>query len=91
MNVTINKPQIKYESLNDYEVIKRKNNVQERKNEIMEKLRKNFPNFSKSMLESICEEYTDIFGLESEKITCSNFYQQKLRVKDDTPVYIKNY
>ena len=43
------------------------------------------------MLDSMCEEYTDIFEFEKEKITCNNFYQQKLRVKDDTPVYIKNY
>ncbi|KAH8376522.1 hypothetical protein KR200_007314, partial [Drosophila serrata] len=39
----------------------------------------------------LCTRYTDIFGLETESITTNNFYKQKLRVKDDAPVYIKNY
>jgi len=33
----------------------------------------------------------DVFGLETESITTNNFYKQKLRLKDDEPIYIKNY
>ena len=29
--------------------------------------------------------------MESETITTNNFYEQKLKVKDNQPVYIKNY
>ena len=42
-------------------------------------------------LTNLCSEYSDIFGLESETITTNNFYEQKLKVKDTQPVYIKNY
>lgn len=40
---------------------------------------------------TLCSEYSDIFGLESEPITTNNFYKQQLRVKDTQPTYIKNY
>jgi len=51
----------------------------------------NFPSQFKSQLSSLCTKYSDIFGLETEPITTNNFYKQKLRLKDDEPVYVKNY
>lgn len=39
----------------------------------------------------LCEEYADIFALENDKMTINNFYEQKLRLNDDSPVYMKNY
>ena len=39
----------------------------------------------------MCLEFIDIFALESEKISTNNFYKQRLRLKDNQPVYIKNY
>jgi len=50
-----------------------------------------FPSLFKSDLTKLCTEYRDIFGLETENISANNFYKQKLRLKDKTPVYIKNY
>jgi len=33
----------------------------------------------------------NVFGLETESLSTNNFYKQKLRLKDEEPVYIKNY
>lgn len=37
----------------------------------------------------LCQEFADIFALDP--MTVNNFYTQKLRIKDETPVYTKNY
>lgn len=42
-------------------------------------------------LKELCKTYSDIFYVEGDKMTTNNFYQQKLRIKDDSPVYVKNY
>lgn len=52
---------------------------------------KNFPAFASKRLTKLCNEFADIFAFETDKITTYNFYKQKLRIKDDIPVYIKNY
>lgn len=39
----------------------------------------------------LLKKYSDIFALPSNKMTQNNFYEQKLRLKDDTPVHTKNY
>lgn len=58
---------------------------------VLSQLKKNFPKLFKLQLETLCRKYTDIFALESEPILVNNFYKQQLRLKDDEPVYIKNY
>lgn len=83
---------VKTENLSEYDIIeiastKEKN----RKKKIIAKLSKNFPEFVKEPLTELCKEFNDIFALETDKITVNNFYKQKLRISDDTPVYIKNY
>lgn len=57
----------------------------------MQKLQKNFPNHAFDELTNLCKNYLDVFALETDKISVNNFYKQKLRLKDDIPVYIKNY
>lgn len=44
-----------------------------------------------SDLYRLCEEFSDIFILENDKLTTNNFYSQKLNLTDNNPVYIKNY
>jgi len=78
-----------YESLFNYEVVK--TNLENREKSILSQLLKNFPPQFKSKLSSLCSQYNDIFGLETEPISTNNFYKQKLILKDDEPVYIKNY
>ena len=53
--------------------------------------KKNFLEQFKFTLLGICNEYRVIFGLEAETILINNFYEQKLRIKDEQPVSIKNY
>ena len=90
-NVTIDLPDIEYEPFENYETTSLPSDKPAHSSKIMEKLRKNFPKFASKALENLCNQYIDIFALESDKITTNNFYKQKLRVKDDNPIYIKNY
>jgi len=74
--------------LADYDIIKSNNNIN--KEEILQILNKNFPHQFKEIFNELCTKYTDIFGKESKSISTNNFYKQKIRMKDDEPVYIKN-
>lgn len=89
--VTIEESQISTEDINDYEIIPNKSYEHKRNTKILEILRKNFPKQFENTLTNLCTKFSDVFGLESEVITTNNFYEQKLRVKDKQPVYIKNY
>jgi len=81
---------IKSESLDDYDVYNANiENSAQRTSEVLKLLK--FPSLFKSDLTKLCTEYSDIFGLETETISANNFYKQKLRLNDKTPVYIKNY
>lgn len=35
--------------------------------------------------------YADVFALPNDRMTVNNFYEQKLRTRDEQPIYIKNY
>ena len=85
--VNVNK--LNYEPLANYDISEINNET--RTNNVMSKLTKNFPKLFHKELKELCCKYTDIFGLDTESITTNNFYKQKLRLKDDEPVYIKNY
>lgn len=89
-NVILSNLDVQTESLNDYEMIHMAKNDKNNK-EKLKKLSKNFPSFVKDNLNSLCSEFIDIFGLETEKISVNNFYKQKLKLNDKSPVYIKNY
>lgn len=39
----------------------------------------------------LCNEFSDIFSLQNDLLTCNNFYKQKIRLQNDIPTYIKNY
>lgn len=51
----------------------------------------NSPKHSHSKLLPLLNEFNDIFALPDDTMTQNNFYQQKLRLNDNTPVYTKNY
>lgn len=63
----------------------------ERARKIFNYFSKNTPNHAQNDLFELCAEYTDIYALPDDKMTTNNFYKQKLRMKNDTPVYVKNY
>lgn len=39
----------------------------------------------------LLSRYTDVFALPKDTMSVNNFYEQKLRIANDEPVYIKNY
>lgn len=43
------------------------------------------------MILPLCLEFDDIFHLDGDKPTTNNFYTQKLNLRDNEPVYVKNY
>jgi len=85
--VKVNK--IQYENLKDYDI--HNTDTGNRSEQILSKLKKNFPDQFKNQLTELCTQYSDVFGLETEPISTNNFYKQTLRLKDDEPIYIKNY
>jgi len=58
---------------------------------IKEIVGKGVPKYVRDDLENLCTKYADIFAMENDKMTVNNFYQQKLRIVDNDPVYSKNY
>ncbi|WP_331035211.1 reverse transcriptase domain-containing protein [Lactovum miscens] len=52
---------------------------------------KGVPEYVKKELGDLCEEFSDVFALETDKMSVNNFYSQKLRITDHNPVYVKNY
>lgn len=54
-------------------------------------LEKRTPPGGRDKLITLIKEYADIFALEDDTMSVTNFYEQKLRLVDNNPVYIKNY
>lgn len=63
----------------------------DRVNELRKIFSKNTPKEKLNTLTTLCENFTDIFTLKTDKLTVNNFYTQKIRITDDAPVYTKNY
>lgn len=86
--------EVEAESLDNYHIFENEK-LPKRTKKVMDKLLRNFPKHptqrTKSKLEDLFIKYADTFALDDEPISCNNFYEQKLRLKDDEPVYIKNY
>lgn len=80
----------KLSNFNIYSMEATENN-KNRADELKKTFSKNTPKDKLNTLLSLCEQYTDIFTLQTDKMTTNNFYTQKLRTTDDIPVYTKNY
>lgn len=52
---------------------------------------KNTPKQYQSSLFPLLEKYSDIFAIPTDKMTQNNFYEQKLRITDNVPVFTKNH
>ena len=46
---------------------------------------------TRKKFDELCNDYTDIFHLEGDRLSTNNFYEQGLHLKDREPVYVKNY
>lgn len=82
---------VESENLSNYEVYDPSEISREDRTDVLEKLRKNFPPHVANKLDKLCSDYLDVFALETDTISYNNFYKQKLILKDNTPVHIKNY
>lgn len=87
----INEITIDCEKLSNFDTFAVKSYENSDKSEAIKILQKNFPLFVKEKLTDLCSNFQDIFALETDILSVNNFYKQKLRLNDDTPVYIKNY
>jgi len=85
--VSINK--LNYESLSNYDVVQ--SSKENREKSLLSQLSKNFPPQFRTQLSTLCTQYSDVFGLETESLSTNHFYKKKLRLKDEEPVYIKLY
>lgn len=63
----------------------------ERTRELEKILVKSTPTEKIHTLMTLCKKNTDIFTLQNDKMTTNNFYEQKIRMMNDAPVYTKNY
>lgn len=63
----------------------------ERSNQLTQILNAKMPQHAKAKLIPLCMEFEDIFHLPDDKPTVNNFYSQKLNLRDNEPVYVKNY
>jgi len=79
---------LKCEPISDHNVIQ--NTSSSREQNIIEELKKKISVQFEQQLTELCGKYTDVFSLETESITTNNFYKQKLRLKDNEPIFIKN-
>lgn len=54
-------------------------------------LKKKIPEHMRDKLLELCTNFSDIFHVEGDKSTVNNFYEQKIPMQDNTPVFTKNY
>lgn len=66
-------------------------NSENRTEQLAKIIKQNSPEHIQPELLNLCTKYSDIFSLESDKLTQNNFYKQKLRLTDNVPIYTKNY
>lgn len=92
-NTTINVNDIKSNSLSDYNILQAKNNKSsdKRKSKLETILEDKIPEYVKPTMTELCKEFSDIFYLDGDKLSINNFYEQKLQLVDNYPVYVKNY
>ena len=86
-NININKIR-----LSEFNVLQVKTELNEsRVNEIISIVSENTDKAFQSSIQKLCRNFADIFALDTDKLSTNNFYEQKLRVTDNIPVYQKNY
>lgn len=92
---TIKIPNFGTAPLENYKIytVDRTKNSSERNKKLMKILLEKFPNDKKlhKQLEKLCTEYSDIFSIDTDKMTVNNFYTQTLKMVSTEPVYTKNY
>lgn len=90
----INRNIYSFQNLSEYNIFKAdyvdKTNS-ERNKALIDILREKIPIQARDAMLDLCVEFSDIFALETDRMTINNFYEQKLQVDDKAPVFSKNY
>lgn len=94
----INNRKLTASSLNAYDIFTSKNGSpspkpikSERHVKLTEILQQQSNSHTQQPLLDLCLEFSDIFHLEDDQPTVNNFYTQHLKLKDQEPVYTRNY
>lgn len=85
VNETVDLEQFNIYSLN------KEGNSNSRNKKLQKILENRIPKAHARRLLELCTDFSDIFALEDDRLTVNNFYKQKLRLKDNTPVFTKGY
>lgn len=78
----------------DYEFYEPKPSVNNKNNERIELLSNYLsktPKYAQRELSKLCIKYADVFHLPGDQMTTNNFYEQKLRMKQEDSIYVKPY
>lgn len=87
----VDKNKIITHNMDNYDVYNFDKPKTERTKQVVDLLNKNAPDYVKPEFNELCKDYADIFALETDTMTVNNFYTQQIRLKDDEPVYNKQY
>jgi len=82
---------IKAEPLRTYDIynIKDAGDDSKRIENLNKIFRKNTPSNKLHLIEELGKEYSDIFTLDTDKMSINNFYEQKIRIIDDTLMHTR--
>lgn len=91
----INTQNLKTSNLNDFHIVQPQKNdgthATNRTNKLQNILKKRIPEFMRGKMIDLCTDFSDIFHIDGDKCTTNNFYEQKLILTDNEPVFTKNY
>lgn len=90
-NKTLTCTKLATEPLDNYLILGLQSPQSNHKEKVLEAVSKNCPPYILTSLTKLLYEFHDIFAIESDTITTNNFYKQKLRLSDNTPIYIRNH
>lgn len=90
----IKNPIITSQDLNNFHVysINSLNQTDNERNvDLLNTIKQNTPKLYHEQILPLCSEFLDVFAHKNDTLTTNNFYQQKLRLTENTPVCVKNY
>lgn len=90
---TIKSVKLQNDNLSNYHVytINQAVNSMERSDTLLNVIQNSTPQEFQNDIKQLCKNHTDIFSLETDEMSINNFYSQKLRLNDNTPVFVNNY
>lgn len=88
--------QLRSSNINDYDLYScdgqpLNDEISVRARKLIEILSPNIPNHAKDLVIPLCTKYSDIFHVDGDRPTVNNFYKQSLNLKDNEPVFVRNY